>query len=163
MKPSIPEKGTVIRVVNGIATVMLGGGESCKNCSAGKLGICKPSGNVSIIKAVANEGINPGDLVRVTLNRATQSKGMILTFVIPLVCLFLGTFAGYVIGRRLSISYLDVLLGFLFFLIASLLTLKRLKRMDSSVKFSLEKIEETCFSEDFSEDYATFEQKRFDQ
>ncbi|MFN3396249.1 MAG: SoxR reducing system RseC family protein [Thermodesulfovibrionales bacterium] len=148
MKPSIPETGMVVKINNGLATIMLNGGDSCKNCSAGKLGICKPSGNVSIITATATEGINPGDTVKITLDSATQSKGMFLAFIIPLISLFAGTIAGYVIGRVLSISYIEVITGFLSFLIASLITLKRLRRIDSSVRLSVKKIEDACFSED---------------
>lgn len=148
MKPSIPETGTVIKVDNGLATVMLSGGESCKNCSAGKLGICKPSGNISVITATVAEGINPGDSVRITLDSAMQSKGMFLAFIVPLLSLLAGTVAGYVIGRELSISYIEVITGFLSFLIASLITLKRLRRIDSSVRLSVKKIEEVCFSEE---------------
>lgn len=148
MKPSIPETGTVIRINNGLATVMLNGGDSCKNCSAGKIGICKPSGNISIITAAATEGINPGDTVKITLDSATQSKGMFLAFIVPLLSLFAGTIAGYVIGRQFQISYIEVITGFIFFLIASLITLKRLRRIESSVRLSVKKIEEACFSED---------------
>lgn len=148
MKPSIPETGTVIKIDNGLATVMLNGGDSCKNCSAGKLGICKPSGNIAIITATAVDGINPGDIVKITLDNATQSKGMFLAFVIPLLSLLVGTMAGYVIGRELSISYIEVITGFLSFLIASIITLKRLKRFDSSVRLSVKKIEEARFSEE---------------
>ncbi|MFN3479155.1 MAG: SoxR reducing system RseC family protein [Thermodesulfovibrionales bacterium] len=149
MKPSIPETGTVIRIDNGLATVMLNGGDSCKNCSAGKLGICKPSGNVSIITASAEEGINPGDSVRVTLDSATQSKGMLLAFIFPLFSLFAGTLAGYLINKGLAIPYMEVVAGFLSFLITSYFTFRRLKRMDSSVRLSLKKIEGDSFSEEF--------------
>lgn len=142
MKPSIPETGTVIKVSNGLATVMLNAGESCKNCSAGRLGICKPSGNVSIITARVTEGINPGDLVRISLDGAAKSKGMFLAFVIPLLSLFLGTFIGYLINMKIPIAYLEVFSGFLSFIITSIFTLKRLKIMDSSVRLSLKKVEE---------------------
>lgn len=151
MKPSIPEIGTVIRIEDGLATVMLNGGDSCRNCSAGKLGICKPSGNVSIINAIAEEGINPGDSVRVTLDSATQSKGMFLAFIFPLFSLFAGTLAGYLINRWLAIPYIEVLAGFLSFLITSYFTLRKLKRIDSNVRLSLKKIEESSFSEELVE------------
>ncbi len=148
MKPSIPETGTVIRIENGIATVILSGGSACKNCSAGKLGICKPSGNVSVITARAVDGINPGDSVRVVLDEANQYKGMFLAFIAPLISLLVGTYAGYVINRDVSIPYLEVIMGFLSFVISSFFTLRRLKKMDSSVKLSLRKIEEIAFSEE---------------
>lgn len=151
MKPSIPETGTVIRVTNDIATVMLNGGESCKNCSAGRLGICKPSGNVSIVTAMVTEDINPGDSVRIFLDSATKSKGMFLAFVFPLLSLFLGTFFGYAINIRTQIPYLEVLTGFLSFFVTSVFTLRRLKRIDSSTKLSLKKVEEMEFSEDSSQ------------
>lgn len=148
MKPTIPETGTVIRITDGIATVMLDGGESCKSCSAGKLGICKPSGNVSIVTAEVTEGINPGDTVRINLDRAAQSKGMVLAFVVPLLSLFAGTLLGYVINTKASIPYFEVITGFICFFAASAFTLKRLKRMDSSVRLSLKKINDSGFSEE---------------
>lgn len=148
MKPSIPETGTVIRINNGRATVMLDGGESCKNCSAGKLGICKPSGNVSIITAEVTEGINPGDSVRIILDRSAQSKGMVLAFIVPLFSLFVGTFLGYIMSTKASIPYFEVITGFTSFFVASLLTMKRLKRMDSTVRLSLKKISDSGFSDE---------------
>lgn len=146
MKPSIPETGTVIKIDKGLATVMLNGGESCRNCSAGKLGICKPSGNVSIVMANTVEGINPGDSVMVILDSATQSRGMFLAFIVPLLSLFLGALLGCFINKKLSIPYVEVYTGFISFIITSLISLKSLKRMDSSVRLSLKKVEEVNFN-----------------
>jgi len=148
MKPSIPEEGIVIRIEDGIAIIMLQAGESCKGCSAGKLGICKPSGNVSIVRARVSEGIKIGDSVRIFLDSVAQSKGMFLTYVVPLISLFTGTYIGYLINTKASIPYMEVITGFASFLIASFITLRRLKKMDSFTRLYAEKIEEPDFSEE---------------
>ncbi|GAB4409314.1 MAG: hypothetical protein OHK0032_04860 [Thermodesulfovibrionales bacterium] len=140
MKPSVPEIGKVVRLDGETAAIILQGGESCRGCGAGRLGLCKPSGNISMLTAKNTIGASVGDEVKVGLNKDVHKRGYLLAFIIPLSSLVVGTLAGYIMGRYLYIPSLEVFTGFTAFLLTSLYSFKRLKRLDNSSTMEIKEI-----------------------
>lgn len=140
MKPAIPETGKVIKVEKDMALVMLDAEKSCKGCGAAEIGLCKPSGNVSIlnVKNILNAGI--GDTVKVGLDKSTQRRGFLFAYIIPIISFVAGSLLGYAIGKEFSIPSFDVFAGF-FSLISSLIySFGRLKKLDNSSLMIIRKI-----------------------
>lgn len=140
MKPSIPEIGTIIRMEGDTAIILLQGGEHCEGCGAGKLGLCKPSGNAGLLKAKNNINASVGDKVKVGLAFDVQTSGYLLAFVIPLISLVAGTLAGHFAGQYFSIAYLEVVTGFAALSLTLFFTLRRLKRLDSSYTLTVNEV-----------------------
>lgn len=140
MKPSIPEIGTIIRMEGDTAIILLQGGEHCEGCGAGKLGLCKPSGNAGLLKARNNLNASVGDKVKVALAVDVQTSGYLLAFVIPVISLVAGTLAGHLAGQQFSIPYLEVITGFAALAITLFFTLRKLKRLDSSYTLTVSEI-----------------------
>lgn len=149
MKPTVPETGKVIKTDDGMAVVMLDAGGSCKGCGAAELGICKPSGNISILTVKNTADARIGDTVRVGIDRPTQVRGFLLAFVVPLFSLTAGSLAGYILGEALSIPSAEVICGFLTFLGGTYLSFRRLKRLDRASSVTIQQI---LPSGDFSTD-----------
>ena len=140
MKPTIPETGRVIRVDKDMAVVVLHAGQSCKGCGAAEIGLCKSSGAVSTL--IVRNGVNavPGDTVRVTLDNATQTRGLLLAYVVPVACFITGAFAGYIAGRALAIPSLEVLAGFIALLCSATLSLRKLKKLDRVSSLAIKEV-----------------------
>lgn len=139
MKPTIPETGRVIRLEGETAIVLLQGGESCKGCGMGKLGLCKPSGHIPVLTVINTANARVGDTITIGLARKTQMKGFLLAFVVPLACFLVGSFAGYGLGKVLSLPFLEVLSGFAALVTGSWFSLGKLRKLDSSPSMVAEK------------------------
>lgn len=159
MKPTVPELGTVIRLDQGRAVVLLQGGDACKGCGAGKLGLCKPSGGISTLTVLNGAGAAVGDSVRIGVAGKTQTAGFLLAFIIPFLSLIAGAAVGYWIGQELGIPSLEVVTGFATFLAVSWLTFRRLRTLDSQPSMV---IEEIVRDSEFSTEVRTEEEKRFE-
>lgn len=159
MKPTIPETGTVIKLDGEMALVMLQGGEACKGCGAGKLGLCKPSGNISMLRVKNTAGACMGDTVRVGLARETQVKGLLFAFVIPFAGFIGGTFAGCTLREVFQLPFLEVISAFMSFFLVSWYSLTRLKKMDSAPEMT---IQEVVSDSVFTEERKTLEERRFE-
>lgn len=159
MKPTVPETGEVIRIEDGIVKVALKGSSACKNCGAGKLGLCKPSGSMSLLTARNAIGAKVGDTVIVGVDRSIQTKGFLLAFIIPLFCLVAGTIIGHFINKTFSIPSLEVITGFISLLGSSLVTFKKLKIIDNSSQMV---VKEIISDRTFTTEFKTEEEKRFE-
>lgn len=153
MKPSIPETGTVIKLQGDIATVMLKGGESCKGCGQAKIGLCKATSTNMILTVKNHIGAKIGDSVTIGVDKGTKAKGYSLAFIIPLFSLIFGTLLGHIIGKHLSMPSLEVMAGFITLLLASIISLKRLKILDLSSSMEIKSVvSDNRFSESIESD-----------
>ena len=140
MKPTIPETGRVIRVDKDMAVILLHPGQSCKGCGAAEIGLCKSSGAVSTLIARNKVNAVPGDTVRITLDKATQTRGLLLAYVIPVVCFISGVILGHIAGRALAIPSLEVLTGFISLVGSAFYSLRKLKKLDSVSSMAIKEI-----------------------
>lgn len=132
MKPSIPEIGTVIRLQEDSAIILLKGGESCKGCGQAKIGLCRAGGTSMVLTAKNQIGAKIGDIVTIGLDRSVKVRGYLLAFVIPIISLILGSLIGYIVGGYFEAPFLDFSVGFSALIISYYFSLKMLKRLDSS-------------------------------
>ena len=140
MKPTIPETGRVIRVDKDMAVILLHPGQSCKGCGAAEIGLCKSSGAVSTLIARNKVNAVPGDTVRITLDKATQTRGLLLAYVIPVVCFISGVILGHIAGRALAIPSLEVITGFISLVGSAFYSLRKLKKLDSVSSMAIKEI-----------------------
>lgn len=140
MKPTIPETGRVIRVDEDMAVILLHHGQSCKGCGAAEIGLCKSSGGVSTLVARNTVNAVPGDAVRITLDKATQTRGLLLAYVIPLVCFIAGVILGHITGRALAIPALELFTGFVSLAGSALYSLKKLKELDRVSSMAIKEV-----------------------
>jgi len=132
MKPTVPETGIIIRLEGDKAVIRLKGGKSCKGCGMGKIGLCR-AGDTSMLltaKNIVKAGV--GETVQVGLDRKTKVKGYFMAYLIPIISLLTGTFAGYLLGEYLGIGYLDTAGGFFTLLTASLFSFRKLRELDAN-------------------------------
>ncbi|MCL4490349.1 MAG: SoxR reducing system RseC family protein [Nitrospirae bacterium] len=140
MKPTIPETGTVVKLDGKSAVILLQGGEPCKGCGAGKIGLCRPGGHTRVLTLKNSAGALIGDTVTIGLDQDVQLRGYLLSYIIPCASLVFGTLGGHLLGEYFRLSPLDVISGFTAFIIASLYSLKRLRRLDSSSSLEIKKV-----------------------
>ena len=96
MKPAKPEKGTVVAITGGKATVRLAQSEDCKAC-----GLChfhnddSSTGNTSMLLEVdALPELDVGSTVLVSDATPSAWAGSLLLFLLPLLGLLAGVLAG---------------------------------------------------------------------
>ena len=140
MKPTVPETGTIIRIEGQDAVIMMKGGKSCKGCGMASIGLCRAGDTNMLVKAKNIVNARTGDTVLVGLDPETKFKGYSMAYLIPVFSLLTGALAGEMVGRYFSIQNLDVIGGFLALLIASLLSLKKLKELDATQMMVAKKI-----------------------
>jgi sigma-E factor negative regulatory protein RseC len=139
MKPSIPEIGKVIRIEDDSAIVMFIG-DSCKGCGQAEIGLCKVGGTPMFFKVKNPIDAKVGDSVKVGIDNNTKIKGYFLAFIIPLISLVMGALFGYVLGQYLFIQSLEIISAFVALILTSLVSFKRLKRLDSTSSISIKSI-----------------------
>lgn len=140
MKPSIPETGMVIRLEGDRAQIVLQVSESCKGCGAAKLGLCKPSGNMSTLAVKNTIGASVGDIVKIELDSGIQTRGYFLAFIIPLFSLLIGTLAGHFMGEYLSVPALEAVIGLIALFLTSFYSFRRLKKLNASSTMVIKEI-----------------------
>ncbi len=131
MKPTVPETGKVISLDGDMAMVLLESAKSCKGCGAAAMGLCKPSGSMPILTVKNTKSASLGDTVTVTLDKATQRKGFLVAYFIPIASLLGGSLLGYLLKDDLAIPSLDVIAGFASFLLSSVFAVGKLKKLNS--------------------------------
>jgi len=140
MKPTVPEKGTILRLEGENAVIKLKGDEPCKGCGMGKIGLCR-AGDTSMLltaKNIVNAGV--GETVLVGLDRDTKIKGYFLAYLIPLFALLAGTTSGHMLGEYLSKPSLDPVGGFLTLLVASFFSFRQLRKLNESHMMAVNRI-----------------------
>jgi positive regulator of sigma E activity len=118
----VEETGTVIEVSKSAAKVLIPNSEACAGC-----GSCHEStGGFTMICDVPRiDGLTLGDKVRLAGREASQTKGGLLLFILPLAFLFIGYLVGEATVTALRYQALaevvGVATGFLFFAILFLI------------------------------------------
>lgn len=131
MKPTIPDTGTVISLEGDNAVIRMRSDGSCRKCGAAAIGLCK-GGMMQVLTASNSKRARVGDSVKIGLVQGVQLKGYLLAYVIPAAALVFGAVAGHLLGDYSRSLSLDVITGFFSLIVASLFSLRRLKRLDSS-------------------------------
>ncbi len=159
MKPTIPEKGTVISLGDGTATVLLEGGGHCKGCGAGKIGLCRPGGKSMLLRVNNDAGACVGDAVVVGIDRRVRVMGYFLAYIIPIISLIAGAVIGHIAGEYLDIASFDISAGFLSFAITSFYTFYKLMRLDRTSAMTIKRVvSDRAFEPDLKSD----EERRFE-
>ena len=98
--------GTVVAIQGDTAVVRFQRGSMCAHCGA-----CLAIGEKEMETRVGNaRGVKVGDRVAVTLSRKSLLTASALAYILPLVGLLIGLFAGYAIGGELGAILLGIAL-----------------------------------------------------
>ena len=120
------EEGTVVELNGDIAQVRVGKHSDCQNCGA-----C-PGSDAAIISLRNSIGAKQGQRVTFEVRETNTLRGAFMVFVLPLIFIFIGVFAGKIVGGLLGVSALtgQIIGGVLFLLIAIIL----IRLFDNSVR-----------------------------
>jgi positive regulator of sigma E activity len=140
MKPTVPETGTVLKTEGDTALVLLKGGQSCRGCGAGKMGLCSAGKGSMMLRAGNAVGAHTGDFVLVGVNEAVRWKGYSLAYLLPLLSFIAGSFIGHLAGEYLAVPFLDAASGFSAFLATVAFTLLRLRKLDRTCRMAIRKV-----------------------
>lgn len=140
MKTSVVETGRVIETGNGIATVRIDKGESCKGCGMGKIGLCKPGGSGMVMEVENPLGANKGDTVMLGLDSSTHLKGYLFSFILPLIMLVISTFVGYILSGLTGIGGLEIISGFLGLSVTVFFSLRKMRKIDKSKRMYIRRV-----------------------
>ena len=140
MKPTIPETGTVIKLENDMAVIMLNSNGSCKGCGAATMGLCRPAGNMSVLEAKNTLNAVVGDTVKIGLDKRVQRRGFFLAYIVPVVSFMAGSLAGMMLGRVFPVPSLEIITGFSSLLLSSLYAFRMLKRLDAASFMTIKEI-----------------------
>lgn len=131
MKPSISDTGTVIRLEGEQAVVRMKHEGSCRKCGAAAIGLCK-GGLMQELTVRNSKRAGVGDTVKIGLVQGVQYRGYVLAYAIPAAALVFGAAGGHVLGAYAGFPALDIIAGFSSLIAASLFSLRRLKRLNST-------------------------------
>lgn len=149
MKPTVPETGTVITLKGDRAVVMIQAGKACRGCGAAEIGLCRAGGTTGMVEAGNTLGARVGDTVKLVLDRKVQRMGFLLAYIIPLSAFVGGSLAGHAAGRYFHLPGLDVVSGFVMLLLISLLSFRKLRRLDLSSSLEIrENMSDRTFNPD---------------
>lgn len=140
MKPSIPETGTVIRLEDDNAIIVLNGGQACKGCGAAKIGLCRAGGNANTLKAKNHKGAHVGDTVTIGIDETVKWKGYALSFIIPIASLIAGTILWHIIGWYLSLPSIEIPGGMTTMFVVSAFSFRKLHILDSTSSMAIKRI-----------------------
>jgi positive regulator of sigma E activity len=159
MKPTVPETGTVLKTDGDIALVLLKGGQSCRGCGAGKMGLCSAGKGSMMLSAGNAVGAHTGDTVLIGIDEAVRWKGYSFAYLLPLLSFVVGAFTGYLTGQYLAVPFLDAITGFSAFLATSAFTLLRLRKLDRTCRMAIKKVLSAGV---FSTDLISDEERRYE-
>jgi len=140
MKPTVPEKGTVIRLEGDSAEIMLEGGKSCKGCGAAKIGLCRAGGGSMFLTVRNGLQAGVGDQVIVGIDSRTRLTGYLLAYIIPLAGFLAGAGCGNIIGRYTGVAALDIIAAFTSLAAASFFSFRRLRSLDRTSSMEVKRI-----------------------
>ena len=133
----ITENAIVVSIVNDQTWIETQRKSVCGQCSASKgcgtSVLSKVIGNkLSKMKAINNVNAKVGDEVVVGLNEKSLLKGAFMTYLLPLLYLFLFSFLGQFITNNLQLNNSELfIIGFAIF--GFYLGMRRLKRFSASI------------------------------
>jgi positive regulator of sigma E activity len=131
MKPSIPDRGTVIRLEGEYAVIRMKHEGSCWKCGAAAMGLCK-GGLMQELTVRNSKRARVGDTVKIGLVQRVQYAGYFLAYVIPSAALVFGAVVGHFLGAYAGFPPMDIIAGFFSLVVVSYFSLRRLKRLDAS-------------------------------
>ncbi len=137
MERSDIESGTVIDIDGTSASVMINKSKACHECGKAQAGICGKSGAGMIMKAQNTLNAVKGDTVTIGLNTATQARGFFFFFILPVIALFAGSYAGLLISESTGIKGLEVVTGISLLIIFTLYSLYMIRLLDKTAKYCI--------------------------
>jgi len=140
MKESAVETGTVLKTEGGWATVITNKSKSCNECGKAQAGICGKSGAGMVMKVRNTVGAKIRDTVLLELDTATHIKAYLITFILPVATLFLGTYGGYFISRYSGVKGLDVAAGLTGLIVSLIYSVKKIRRLDRATQLQIRKV-----------------------
>ena len=136
MKPSIPDRGTVIRLEGEHAVIRMKHEGSCRKCGAAAMGLCK-GGLMQELTVKNSKRARIGDTVKIGLVQRVQYTGYFLAYVTPSAALVFGMVGGHFLGAYANFPALDIMAGFISLIVVSFFSLRRLRRLDSSASIEI--------------------------
>lgn len=134
------ESGTVINTDGKYASVIINKSKSCNECGKAQAGICGKSGAGMIMKAHNTIDAVKGDTVTIGLETSTQARGFFFFFILPVIALFGGSYAGFVISESTGIAGLEVLTGISFMIIFIFYSLNKIRMLDKTATYCITSI-----------------------
>jgi|Deesub1362A_J573_1020465.scaffolds.fasta_scaffold00882_12 sigma-E factor negative regulatory protein RseC len=122
----------VIDIHGDTATVVINRSRRCSECGKAQAGICGQGGAGMVLRVRNTIGAAKGDTVVVSLDRRTHYKAYLVAFVIPVMALFVGTYAGSLLSGIFRIGSLDVILGILFLALSLVISMMIIRSLDRS-------------------------------
>jgi positive regulator of sigma E activity len=138
MKPSVTEIGYVLDIEGDAAIVRMGDAETCKGCGMAALGLCRPSGPGTVIRAENRAGAIPGDRVTLALDRPVKMRGYLFAYLIPVASLVAGAFAGSWVS---IFEGMEVISALFLFVLSLPFCLVRIRRLERSGRMHISRIE----------------------
>jgi positive regulator of sigma E activity len=140
MERSDIESGTVIDIDGRLASVIINKSKSCHECGKAQAGICGKSGAGMIMKAQNTIDAVKGDMVTIELETATQARGFFLFFILPVLALFAGSYAGFLLSESTGVKGLEVITGMAMLIIFSCYSLNKIRKLDKAAIYSIKSI-----------------------
>ena len=117
------EPGVVMETAGNTAKVMMSRSGTCESCGAS--GSCKVASGDRIMEADNPLGAKPGQRVMVDIESAMFLKATFLTYMLPVIFLFLGAYLGGKYGPgisgAISLDYWQAIGGVIFLVISAVL------------------------------------------
>ncbi len=140
MQSSEIETGTVLKTEGTKALVITNKSKSCKECGKAQAGICGKSGSGMVLKVENAIGAERGDTVELGLEKTAHVKGYLITFIFPVIALFIAAYAGHLISQLTGVKYLDVTAGLSGLVLAILYAFRKISRLDKSTQLHITRI-----------------------
>jgi len=128
------ETGKIVRIANGKAVIELEPGEQCETCGA--KGACSAFGgnttrHIEVPVTQQLKHIKEGDRITLLFQPRTRILSAFLVFILPIIFLVTGYFFGFQYfnseGKAILISFVALLLSFIFLWILNKLLVKKEK------------------------------------
>ncbi|MEO5356792.1 MAG: SoxR reducing system RseC family protein [Nitrospirae bacterium YQR-1] len=140
MKNSVVETGSVVENADGLATVQIDRGSSCKGCGLGQMGLCKPGGAGMSLTVENLIDAKIGDRVTIGIDSGTLLKGYFYAYMLPLAALILGAFTGFVIDRWTGLVFVDVMVALLLFGFVTFWSYRALNKFQKDKKMHIKRV-----------------------
>jgi len=134
------ETGTVIATQDLWAEVKMNKSSSCRECGKAQAGICGKKGAGMVLKARNTLHARTGDTVTVELAGTSYAKACFYTFIVPVAALIVSAYLGDVVSDKAGIEGLTVVAGLTGLVTAIVYSLKKIRKLDSTVHMEVIKI-----------------------
>ncbi|MBI5057732.1 MAG: SoxR reducing system RseC family protein [Nitrospirae bacterium] len=128
------ETGTVLTTEGAGATVIINKSKSCNECGKAQAGICGKGGTGMIMKVLNPFGAERGDTVLLGLDKKTHIKIYLLTYVLPVIVLFISAASGHIISLSSGIKGLDAAAGFTGLIISLIYCINKVRKIDRTTQ-----------------------------